>query len=163
MGSLFPTSPQYCSRCISCYARILVGSGRHSVKSFQTAKAKLISSSVLAHQDCSLPLRLAGDASAYGVGSVIWHLMIDESEWPIAFASRILSSAEKDYAQVEKEALSLVFGIKRFHTYLYSQLFTIITDHKPLTGILGQKRVCLPWQLPDCSVGHLVDCIPVHN
>ncbi len=107
---------------------------------FQAAKAKLLSSSVLTHYDVALSLRLAEDASAYRVGAVISHVMPDGAERPIAFASRTLSDSEKNYAQVEKEALSLVFGIKRFHTYLYGRPFTLITDHKPLTAILGAKK-----------------------
>ena len=85
----------------------------------------------------SLPIRIAGDASAYGVGAVISHVLPDGTERPVAFASRTLTSSENNYAQVEKEALSLIFGIKHFHYYLYGRPFTIVTDHTPLTTILG--------------------------
>ena len=64
---------------------------------------------MLCHYDPSLPLRLTGDASAYGVGAVLSHILTDGSERPIAYASRSLSFAEKNYAQLEKRGF--VIGI----------------------------------------------------
>ena len=109
-------------------------------KSFELAKQTLTSSDVLMHYNPDLPICMAGDASAYGIGAVIAHVLPDGTERPVAFASRTLTSSEKNYAQVEKEALSLIFGVKRFHSYLYGRSFTIVTDHKPLTAILGPKK-----------------------
>ena len=109
-------------------------------QAFQKAKKSLTSSTVLAHYDPQLPLRMAADASAYGVGAVISHVYPNGVERPIAYASRTLTAAERNYAQIEKEALSLSFGVGKFHQYVYGRAFTLITDHKPLTTILGPKK-----------------------
>ena len=77
-------------------------------EAFENAKKLLITAPVLAHYDPSLPLKLAGDASSYGLGAVISHVMPDKSERPIAFASRTLSTTEQNYSQIEKEALSFL-------------------------------------------------------
>ena len=107
---------------------------------FKQAKELLASSNVLIHYDLDLPITLAADASSYGIGAVISHTLPSGEERPIAFASRSLSKCEQNYSQVEKEALSLIFGIKKFYQYLFGRHFTLITDHKPLTTILGPKN-----------------------
>ena len=107
---------------------------------FKKAKEQLSTAPILVHYDPTLPLCLAGDASAYGVGAVLSHQFPDESERPIAYASRTLNPSERNNAQVEKEALSLIFGLRKFHQYIYGRTFTLVTDHKPLTTILGPKQ-----------------------
>ena len=113
-------------------------------KAFAEAKTLLSNAPVLAHYNPSLPIKMAGDASTYGLGAVISHTFPDGSERPIAFASRTLSSAERNYPQVEKEALSLVYGIRKFHQYLYGRQFVMVTDHEPLLVLLGSKKEVPP-------------------
>lgn len=109
-------------------------------RAFRKAKALLTEAPILAHYDPECPTILATDASAYGLGAVLSQLNTDGTEQPIAFASRTLSTSEQNYSQLDKEALSLMFGVKRFHNYLYGRRFTLQTDHKPLTSILGPKQ-----------------------
>lgn len=109
-------------------------------KAFAEAKQLLVKAPVLAHFDPALPIHLAGVASTYSVGAVISHTYPDGTERPIAFASCTLSGAERNYAQIEKEALSLIFGVQKFHQFLSSRRFELVTDHKPLTTLLGPKH-----------------------
>ena len=100
-------------------------------KAFQKSKELLLSSDLLIHFDPSLPIVLACDASQYGIGAVLAHKMPDGTERPVGYVSRTLNEAEKNYAQLEKEGLALVYGVKKFY-YLFGHSFTLITDHKPL-------------------------------
>lgn len=100
----------------------------------------ICSDKVLCHYDAKLPLKLAADASPYGIGSVLSHMFPDGSERPIAFASRTLNQAEKSYSQIDKEALALYWGVRKFNSYLYGHKFTLVTDHKPLLSIFNPKN-----------------------
>ena len=113
-------------------------------KAFQESKDLLQSSQLLVHFNPQLPIILACDASAFGIGAVLAHLMPDGSEKPIGYASRTLNKAERNYSQLEKEGLSCVFGIKHFYSYLFGHPFELITDHKPLLGLWGEKKPTSP-------------------
>ena len=109
-------------------------------KAFDAAKQMLSSDRALAHYDVNRPVKLFCDASAYGLGVCLVHIMDDGSQKPIAYASRTLSKPERAYAQIEREGLALVFGVRRFHQYLYGRPFTLVTDHRPLCKIFGSKQ-----------------------
>ena len=101
-------------------------------KAFDTLINVLSSDRVLVQYDPSLPIKVDSDASKTGLGAVISHIYPDRSERPIEYSSRSLNAAEKNYGQIEKEALSLVWAVKTFHRYIFDRKFELVTDHKPL-------------------------------
>ena len=128
---------------------------------FNETKDKLISIVVLAHYNSKLPLHFAGDASAYRVLAVISHVFPDRSERPVAYAFKILCASERIFSQLEKEALSLVFGLQKFHQYLYSCKFTLVTDYEPLTMKFSDKKSIPP--LAATRLQEWVLQLSVHN
>ena len=109
-------------------------------KTFRRIKELLHSGRVLTHFDDKLPLVLACDASPYGLGAVLSHRFPNGEERPVGFASRMLTSAETKYSHLDKEALAIIYGVKKFHQYLHGRTFEIKTDHKPLTHIFSEHR-----------------------
>ena len=116
---------------------------------FQKVKDALCENAMLAHYDPSKPLILQVDASSVGLGAVLLQDLGApgyERFLPVAYASRKLQPAETRYAQIEREALSIVFGVTKFNQYLLGRPFTIMTDHKPLVKVFG-KRDTVPMQV----------------
>ena len=98
-------------------------------EAFEASKKLLTSSPLFMHLDPHKTLVLSCYASAYGIGAVLAHQFSDGSKQPIGFVSCTLSQAERNYSQIEREGLAYVFGIKKFHSYLFEHSFTLITDH----------------------------------
>ena len=84
-------------------------------KSFQEVKQLLSSPNLLVHFDDQKPIVVACDASPFGVGAVLSHILEDGTEHPVAYTSRSLSPAEKRYSHLDKEALANMFGAGKFH------------------------------------------------
>lgn len=98
--------------------------------------------SVLRYFDDKKGVTLQCDASESGLGATI----MQEGQL-VAFSSRALSNTEKNYAQIEKELLSIVHGCMRFDQYVYGREVTIQTDHKPLENIFRKPLLSAPKRL----------------
>ena len=79
---------------------------------------------------------LQTDASKKGLGAVI----LQDSK-PVMFASRALTGAEKNYQNLERECLATIWGMEKFHYFLYGKHFTLETDQKPLASIYKKHMV----------------------
>lgn len=110
-------------------------------ETFLRAKELVLSDQALCHHSLVKPIQLACDTSPFGFGVLLSHIFEVETERPIALASRTLTKNERNYSQIEKEALAIIFSIKKFHTYLYGRHFTLFKDHQPLLSIFIPTKV----------------------
>ena len=98
-------------------------------------KEQLCNAAVLAYFDHTARTQVIADASSVGLGAVLVQQQPEGSARAICYASRTLTSFEHRFSQTEKVALGLVWACERFHQYLRSTTFDLVTDHKPLQVI----------------------------
>ena len=108
-------------------------------KAFDATKTELAKAPILAHYDIAKPTKIRTDGSMLNGISAILYQMHDDWK-PVAFASRYLSDAEKNYHNIEVEMLAVTWGCEKMAKYLHGlPRFTVETDHKPLVPILNYK------------------------
>ena len=110
------------------------GDSEHAA--FDTIKAEFKKKIMLPYFDRIKEIILQTDASKKGFGAVIL-----QEEQPIYYASRALTSAEKNYKNLECEAQAAVWGMEKFHYFLYGRKFILQTDQKPLVSIFRKHMI----------------------
>lgn len=106
---------------------------------FDTLKKRLTEAPILTCPDFSKPFVIQTDASNVGLGAVLLQLDSNE-ERVIAYASRSLNQAEKNYSTTERECLAVVFAVEKFRPYVDGYNFKIITDHYSLIWLYSLKE-----------------------
>ncbi|GFX79601.1 retrovirus-related Pol polyprotein from transposon 17.6 [Trichonephila clavipes] len=105
---------------------------------FQTLKNCLTTPPVLKQADSTQPYIIRTDASNYALGAVL--LQGEGSdEHPIEYASRLLTPAERNYSTTERDALAVVWALKKFRGYIEGTEITVTSDHQPLKWLLNLK------------------------
>lgn len=99
---------------------------------FEDLKQTVTKHACLTYYDPKAPLMLEVDASQKGLG-----IVLVQNDRPIAFGSKMLmlTDCQSRYSNIEREMLAIVYGMQRYHTYLYGKSFLVVTDHKPLVTI----------------------------
>ena len=106
---------------------------------YDTLRDILASDLVLVIPDFDKPFSLATDSSDYGMGAVLAQTHGDQ-ERPVAYFSKSLSKAERNYSTSEKELYAIVASMEHFKHYLYGKRFTVYSDHKPLSWLLTCEK-----------------------
>uniref|UniRef100_A0A0N5BYR6 RNA-directed DNA polymerase n=1 Tax=Strongyloides papillosus TaxID=174720 RepID=A0A0N5BYR6_STREA len=105
-------------------------------EAFNKLKDALSNATTLSPPDNTKNYTIFTDASKQGLGAALV-----QKDRPIAFASRSLKPAEKNYPIIKLEALGLIYALKQFRPYIYGKHTTVITDHKPLLSLLNNKEL----------------------
>jgi hypothetical protein len=141
----------YYRQCVQNYAKIaepIVALTRKGVPfewtsgcqaAFDALKRALVSPQVMAHPDVGKPYSLYVDACDYAVGGVL--VQRDESgvERPIQYISHQLSSVQRRWATIEKEAYALVYALQKLRPYLLGAQYVVYTDHRPLKSLFTKE------------------------
>ena len=125
---------------------------RECQEALEKVKRILTSPPVLVSPDYSREFRLYCDSSDVGVGAALMQCDDDDIEHPVSYFSKKLNRCQRNYATVEKEALSLLLAVKHYEVYLGSSPFPtqVFTDHNPLVFINKMKtenQRLLRWSL----------------
>lgn len=129
------------------YAMLKKGSkfewGSEQDTCFTIIKNLFSSNNILRTFNSALATKVETDASSIGLGAVLMQEYPD-GWYPVQFASRTLNRAERNYSQIEREALSVVFACEKFRQYLLGSPFVINNDHRPLLKFFSGKSGISP-------------------
>ena len=110
-----------------------------SISGVEKAIDKSTNSIAFPRFDCKF--LLATDASDSAIGAVLSQVQ-EGAEKVIAYWSRQLTKAERNYSTIEREALAIVKAVKEFYPYLYGHEFVLLTDHQRMLGDVFQDGPC---------------------
>lgn len=100
----------------------------------------MLSPLLLEHYDPAKTLIVAADACATGIGGVLLQRDSNGYERAVYHMSQSLTEAQRNYSQLEKEALALVTAVERFRKFVWGRTFILQTDHKPLVALLQTEN-----------------------
>jgi hypothetical protein len=106
---------------------------------FQKLKDALISAPVLRNPDFALPFNLHTDASDIAIGSFLGQ-EVEDGEYAVAYYSRTLSKAERNYSVSERELLAVLESVRHFRSYIEGGEFTVYTDHASLKWMMSLEN-----------------------
>src|SRR5436305_3951054 len=114
--------------------------GKEQEESYKLMKKVLTETPVLIHPNFEKDFILSTDASGYALGAVLEQEGDDKKIHPVEYASKTLTKAEQKYSITELECYAIVWGIEKFHHYLYGRKFKVVTDHQTLIWLMKNEN-----------------------
>ena len=108
-------------------------------KAFEELRDNLMKAPIVIFPDFKRDFILLTDASTNAIGAVLGQLGEDGKEHAIAYFSKTLNKAQRNYSVTEKEGLAIVEAVKQFRHYLTGHRTILCTDHKPLQFMMNTK------------------------
>ena len=116
--------------------------GPEHEQAFNAVKEEVSNLGVLRYFDLQAETTIRTDASIKGLGAVLL-----QHGQPMCYASKALTDTEQRYSNIERETLGQLWGLERFHYFIYGKHCTVNTDHKPLEAIFKKKLSSCPERL----------------
>ena len=110
--------------------------GKVHQENFQCLKMEISNMKALPYFNVNAETTLQMDASKKGLGACLI-----QNGKVVCYASRALTKTEQNYQNLEREALGTIWGMEKFHYFLYGREFTLETDQKPLVSIYKKHMV----------------------
>ena len=113
-------------------------------ENFNRLKLEISNMKALPYFDVNAETTLQIDASKKGLRACL----IQKGK-VICYASRVLTKTEQNYQNLEREALGTIWGMEKFHYFLYGKEFTLETDQKPLVSIYKKHMIDISPRIQD--------------
>src|SRR3954454_22836318 len=114
--------------------------GEEQEKSYELMKKVLTETPVLIHSNFKKDFILSTDTLEYALEAVLEQEGDDGKLHPVGYASKTLTKVEQKYSTTELECYAVVWGIEKFHHYLYGRKFKVVTDHQALTWLMKNEN-----------------------
>lgn len=115
--------------------------GEAEQEAFDELKSRFCQAPILKFPDTNLPFKLETDASNYATGAILSQIGEDGEMHPVAYHSKSMAPAERNYEIHDKELLAIIRALKEYRQYLEGQnhVVDIFTDHKNLEYFMGSQ------------------------
>lgn len=111
---------------------------------FQESKRYITSESCLKLYNEEAETLILCDASPVGIAAVLVQKDESGTEWPVYYASKALNDTQMRYAQLHREGLAVIFGLKKFYNYIYGRVVTIVTDAQSIKEMFAPNKATAP-------------------